>query len=202
MSTTIKPGYAVPKSCLVTGGSGFVGARLVEMLVERGCQRVVSFDIASTPKGAIQCEQVEYIQGDITRADVVENACRGVDVVYHIAALVGPYHAKEAYMKVNYEGTLNVLNACKALGIKKIVMSSSPSTRFPYPDPNIEDLSESDLYKLNGGDFAPVFLQPYAATKAMGERIVREACGRKEGELMTVAVAPHQVIALPLSGEK
>jgi nucleoside-diphosphate-sugar epimerase len=41
---------AIPKSCLVTGGSGFVGQRLVEMLVERGSKRVVSFDISPKPK--------------------------------------------------------------------------------------------------------------------------------------------------------
>lgn len=96
-------------------------------------------------------------------------------------------------MKVNYEGTVNVLNACKFHGIKKIVMSSSPSTRFPYPDPNIEGLTEDQLHDKNKGDFAPVFLQPYAETKAMGERLIREACGSEAGDLLTVAVAPHQV---------
>lgn len=44
-------GFNVPRRCLVTGGSGFVGQRLVEMLVERGSTRVVSFDIAPKPKG-------------------------------------------------------------------------------------------------------------------------------------------------------
>ena len=81
---------------------------------------------------------------------------------------------------MNYEGTLNVLNACKRLGIKKIVMSSSPSTRFPYPDPNVEGLTEDQLKTKNGGDFARVFLQPYAETKALGEALIREACGSKQ----------------------
>ena len=120
-------------------------------------------------------------------------ACEGIDVVYHIAALVGPYHPKEAYVKVNYEGTLNVLNACKKCNIKRIVMSSSPSTRFPYPDPNIEGLTEDELSVLNKGDYAPVFLQPYAETKAKGEKVVREACGTNDDDLLTIAVAPHQV---------
>lgn len=94
---------------------------------------------------------------------------------------------------MNYDGTVNVLNACKKHGIKKIVMSSSPSTRFPYPDPNVEGLTEEQLFVKNGGDFTPVFLQPYAETKAMGEKVIRDACGSKEGDLLTVAVAPHQV---------
>jgi nucleoside-diphosphate-sugar epimerase len=89
----------------------------------------------------------------------------GVDCVYHIAALVGPYYPKDAYHKVNYEGTLNVLTACRTNGIKRIVMSSSPSTRFPYPDPNIKGLSEDQLKELNNGEYTPVFLAPYAETK-------------------------------------
>ncbi len=86
-----------------------------------------------------------------------------------------------------------MLNACKKLGIKKIVMSSSPSTRFPYPDPNIENLTEDQLKEINKGDFAPKFLQPYAETKAIGEKLIRDACGKEEGDLLTIAVAPHQV---------
>jgi nucleoside-diphosphate-sugar epimerase len=212
------------------------------MLVERGSKRVVSFDISDTPKDARRCAEIEYVRGDLTNPDEVVNACNGVDCVFHIAALVGPYFPKDAYYKVlapiqkeralplraharqvNYEGTLNVLNACKRLGIKKIVMSSSPSTRFPYPDPNVEGLTEDQLKAKNGGDFARVFLQPYAETKALGEALIREACGSKQvltcrrptkrlqltafrqqgyceysigavqGDLLTIAVAPHQV---------
>lgn len=183
-------------ACLVTGGSGFVGQRLVEMLVERGTQRVVSFDISPTPKDASNSPKIQYVRGDLTNLEDVSNACKGVDCVYHIAALVGPYHPTEAYRKVNYEGTLNVLEACRLNGIKKIVMSSSPSTRFPYPDPNIEGLTEDDLIVINKGEYAPVFLQPYAETKALGEKAVRDACGSKEGDLLTIAVAPHQVFRL------
>jgi nucleoside-diphosphate-sugar epimerase len=189
-----KPGFDnIPAACCVTGGSGFVGQRLVEMLVERGCKRVVSFDISPKPKGAMENPKIEYVQGDLTNYEHVKNACKGVECVFHIAALVGPYHAQEAYVKVNYGGTLNVLNVCKSLGIKKLVMSSSPSTRFPYPDANVNGYTEEKLFKLNGGDFAPVFLQPYAETKAQGEKAVRDACGSTADELLTIAVAPHQV---------
>lgn len=167
--------------------------RLVEMLVEGGANRVVSFDIAPKPKDAMESPKIEYIQGDITKYVDVLNAFTRCDCVFHIAALVGPYHPKDAYMRVNYQGTENVLNASKELNIKKIVMSSSPSTRFPYPDPNIEGLSEEQLFVKNGGDYAPVFLQPYAETKAKGEKLILEACGSEEGDLLTIAVAPHQV---------
>lgn len=87
-----KPGYNSPKRCMVTGGSGFVGQRLVEMLVERGATKVVSFDIAEKPKGALESAKVEYIKGDLTDKQSVMNACEDIDCVYHIAALVGPYY--------------------------------------------------------------------------------------------------------------
>lgn len=188
-----KPGFSVPTRSLVTGGSGFVGQRLVEMLVERGAVKVISFDIAPRPKDAIDGDVVEYIQGDINDLNLLDDMCGRVDCVFHIAALVGPYHATELYKKVNYDGTVNLLNACKKNGVKKIVMSSSPSTRFPYPDPDIDNKSEEDLFKMNGGDYPAVFMQPYAETKALGEKVIREACGSKDGDLLTIAVAPHQV---------
>eukprot|EP01031_Cornospumella_fuschlensis_P048886 gene48886-59861_t len=189
-----KPGFTnIPKSCLVTGGSGFVGQRLVEMLVERGCKRVVSFDVAPKPKDAMERKEIEYVQGDLTNPQVVLDATKGVEAVFHIAALVGPYHPQNAYVKVNYEGTINVLNACKQHGVKRLVMSSSPSTRFPYPDPNINFKTEDDLFAQNRGAYAPKFLQPYAETKALGEKAVLDACGTKASDLLTIAVAPHQV---------
>lgn len=193
VATKLDPGWNVPKSCVVTGGSGFVGQRLVEMLVERGAKRVVSFDISPTPKGASTRKEIVYFQGDLTDPAVVEKALEGSECVYHIAALVGPYHAAQAYIKVNYEGTVNVVEACKRLGIKRIVMSSSPSTRFPYPNPEVDGLTEEQLFDVNGGDFAPQFLQPYAETKALGEKYCRDACGTKDDDLLTIAVAPHQV---------
>jgi nucleoside-diphosphate-sugar epimerase len=183
----------IPKSCIVTGGSGFVGQRLVEMLIERGCEKVISFDISPKPKDALYDSRISYIQGDITKPDIVDTVVKDIECVFHIAALVGPYHATEAFRKVNYEGSLNILNACMKHNIKRIVMSSSPSTRFPYPDPNIDGLTEDDLYRINGGHYAKQFLQPYAESKALGERAVLDACGRKETDLLAIAVAPHQV---------
>ena len=53
--------------------------------------------------------------------------------------------------------------------------------------------SEQELFIINKGDYTPVFLQPYAETKAMGEKVILDACGNSEGDLLTIAVAPHQV---------
>ncbi|UPR04493.1 steroid dehydrogenase [Chloropicon primus] len=156
------------------------------MLAERGAKVVVSFDIAPKPKDAkkkIKGCEIVYVQGDLTKYPMLVSAFEGCDCVWHIAALVGPYHDYKKYYEVNYKGTLNVINACKELGIHKIVMSSSPSTRFDGNDvvgKGVEDL-----------DFPKKYTHAYAETKAMGERAMSAACDGED--LLTVAIAPHQV---------
>ena len=106
------------------------------------------------------------------------------DVRDHVAAAVGPYHPQSVYRAVNYEGTLNVLDACRKHGVPKLVFSSSPSTRFTGAD--VDGLREDEMPSLP----LKSYLQEYAATKARAELAVRAACC---DELMTVSVAPHQV---------
>eukprot|EP00668_Euglena_longa_P045901 GGOE01061584.1.p1 GENE.GGOE01061584.1~~GGOE01061584.1.p1 ORF type:complete len:367 (+),score=92.39 GGOE01061584.1:84-1184(+) len=179
------PGGVEGLTCFVTGGSGFVGQRLCEMLLDRGAKAVVSFDISGMPRWAREDPRLRYVQGDLTSYDQLSAAMGpAVDCVWHIAALVGPFHPKHRYMAVNYEGSKNVLRACKENGCRRIVMSSSPSTRFDGSD--IVGLREDQL------SIPSSFLQDYAESKAMGEREVLEANNEAE-DFLTVAIAPHQV---------
>ena len=220
--------------CAITGGSGFVGQRLVEMALMRGAALVVSFDISPPPRyvaggvdkgseeaawdnsdalAALVAEaqadgRLVYVQGDITKAEDVEGMLapaaggpRPVDIVYHVAALVGPFHPQQAYVRVNFEGTVNVIAACKRKGVPKIVMSSSPSTRFDPHNLDISGLREEQLMFPDEREPPRGFTAEYARTKAMGERLLRAEngsklyakAGRGADELLTVAVAPHQV---------
>jgi len=174
----------VPAQCMVTGGSGFIGQRLVEMLVERGAQRVISFDILPAPQGAWQDPRIQYVQGDIRNLQDVLNAARGVECVWNLAAAVGPYHPTELYQAVNYGGTANVLEACRQLKVPKMVQSTSPSTRFTGED--VDGLGEADLPAI------PLerYMADYAATKAEAEILVTKACC---DQLLTINIAPHQV---------
>lgn len=174
----------VPRVCVVTGGTGFVGQRLVEMLVERGAERVISFDIVPPKDNHWKDPRIEYVVGDIADKETVMAACKGADCVWHIAAAVGPFHPRELYFRVNYQGTLNVLEACKAHKVPKLVMSSSPSTRFDGSD--VDGLTADQMPALP----QKRYLQVYAETKAMGEMTVTAA---NSDELLTIAVAPHQV---------
>jgi nucleoside-diphosphate-sugar epimerase len=197
---TDKPGFQTAKGCtaLVTGSSGLCGARLVEMLLERGAKTVICFDITK-PDAALEVRFAEaqtkfggkivsFVgnDGDLTSSEAVEKAFQaadGIDVVFHIAALVGPFHDKNMYYAVNHEGTVRIIEHCKKYKVKKLVYSSSPSTRFTGKD--MEGLSEDEM------EIPKTFLAQYAETKASGEIEVFKA--NDPPTLMTIAVAPHQV---------
>ena len=181
----------VPKVCVVTGGTGFVGSRVVEMLVERGATKVVSFDIVPVERATMAWRhpKIEYVVGDIANFDQVSKAIKGADCVWHIAAAVGPFHPLKLYHAVNYIGTLNVIRACQEHGVPKLVFSSSPSTRFQgslWHRPCLDGPREDEMPEIP----LKSYMQIYAETKAMGEIAVRQACS---DSLLTIAVAPHQV---------
>ncbi|KAJ1631963.1 NAD(p)-dependent steroid dehydrogenase-like protein [Pavlovales sp. CCMP2436] len=157
---------------------------MVEMLVERGARRVVSFDVALKAADAWNHPAIEYVQGDLRDYEAVLAAVQGADCVWHNGAAVGPYHPMQLYYDVNYTGTINVINACKAVGCKKVVMSSSPSTRFDGKD--VDGLTEAEMPTLPQKSY----LAEYARSKALGEMAMRAAAC---DEFMTCAVAPHQV---------
>jgi nucleoside-diphosphate-sugar epimerase len=183
---------------MVTGSSGFVGARLVEMILERGGKTVIAFDLV--PPSATLLQRWEAVQaktggkvivlsqseGDLCSDSAVDAAFQKVpklDVIFHIAALVGPFHKKEMYYKVNYEGTVRIIDGCKKHKVPKLVYSSSPSTRFTGGD--VRNLTEDDM------PIPDTFVALYAETKAKGELAVNKACDNET--LLTVSVAPHQV---------
>ena len=111
------------KRVLVTGSDGFIGSHLVEMLVEKGC-RVKSFVyynsfnslgwLNTIPEDKLS--EVEIFAGDIRDPNGVKTAVNGVDVVFHLAALIGipfSYYSPDSYVDTNIKGTLNILQACR-----------------------------------------------------------------------------------------
>ncbi len=170
---------------VVTGSSGLCGRRLVEMLLARGAKKVVCFDRDPPPEHFVTETRVRVVKkADLCDRESVFGACEGADVVFHLAALVGPFYRPEDYRRVNYDGTVNVVEACRFHGVPRLIYSSSPSTRFTGD--NVRGLREEQMTICAPGRF----LEPYAETKAQGELAAREAnCAL----LMTVALAPHQV---------
>jgi len=120
---------------LVTGAAGFIGSHLVEALVERGVRVtcMVRYNSGSS-LGNLQFLQPNHLAaltiaaGDINDGDFVHRAMQGHDVVLHLAALIAipySYLAPRSYVRTNVEGTLNVLEAARRLGIRRVVHTST-----------------------------------------------------------------------------
>jgi UDP-glucose 4-epimerase len=112
---------------LVTGGAGFIGSNLVGLLLGEGHSVVVLDDISSGYEENLYPE-AGFVRGDVTDGALVRSAASGCDVVFHLAASVGNTRSIENPVRdsqINVIGTLNVLEAARAHGIPRIVLSSS-----------------------------------------------------------------------------
>jgi nucleoside-diphosphate-sugar epimerase len=151
---------------LVTGGAGFIGSHLVDALLKQG-HAVRVLDNLSTGRRdnlAGSGDAVELIEGDVRSYHIVQQAVRGIDVVLHQAALpsvsrsvTDPITTNE----VNITGTLNVLEASRQAGVRRVVYASSSSI---YGD--------SDALPKHEG-MTPNPLSPYAVSKLAGENYCR-----------------------------
>jgi UDP-glucose 4-epimerase len=113
----------------VTGGAGFIGSNIVKHLINEGHIVRVLDDLSSGYRTNLEpFPQVEFIEGDIRNAAIVSRAMQSVEVVFHLAASVGNKRSIEhpvADSQINVLGTLNVLEAARLAGVRKIVFSSS-----------------------------------------------------------------------------
>jgi nucleoside-diphosphate-sugar epimerase len=114
---------------LVTGGSGYFGTSLVELLRDRG-QAVRILDLREPDRDA---SDIECIVGDIRDASTVDRACQGVDTIYHCVAQVPLAKDKDLLWTVNREGTRNLLESAKTNNVRKVIYVSS-SAVFGVPD--------------------------------------------------------------------
>jgi NAD dependent epimerase/dehydratase len=126
------------QTVLVTGAGGFIGSHLVEALVQKGCKvrALVKYN-ARNHWGNLETlsdslrDNLEILSGDITDPFFVRRAVTGCQAVFHLAALIGipySYIAPQHYVQVNVQGTLNVLEACRAEKIQKLVHTSTSET--------------------------------------------------------------------------
>jgi len=150
---------------LVTGGAGFIGSNLCEVLVDKGytviCLDNLSTGKESNLKGFIEKQNFKFIKGDIRDFDICMEACKGVDYVLHQAAWGSVPKSIEIplfYQSVNISGTLNMLEAARLNNVKKFVYASSSSV---YGD-------EKTLPKKEG--LEGELLSPYALTKLTNEK--------------------------------
>ncbi len=124
------------KTFLVTGGAGFIGSYLVENLLKYDVKKIIIFDnfvrgkISNLDKALKDSRVImNDIGNDITQYDILEESLKGVDGVFHFAALwlMQCHEFPETAFKVNVEGTFNIVRACIKNKVKKLVYSSSAS---------------------------------------------------------------------------
>lgn len=124
-----------PRKILVTGADGFIGSHLTEALVRAGHDvRAFVFYNSFNSWGWLDHapadirESLDVFSGDIRDPHGVRQACKGCDVVLHLAALIGipfSYHSPDAYVDTNIRGTLNILQAARDLDISRVVHTST-----------------------------------------------------------------------------
>ncbi len=169
---------AASMKALVTGGGGFLGGAIVRMLHERG-DEVSVLSRGTYPHIAPFIKRM--IQADIRLAPAVQSACEGVDVVFHVAALAGIWGRRRDFWSINVEGTRNVIEACRANGVRRLVFTSTPSVVFGKDD--LCGVDETTPYPAR-------YLAAYPETKAAAERMV---LGANSPTLATVALRPHLI---------
>jgi len=155
------------KPVLVTGAGGFIGSHLVEQLVRRG-QRVRAFVHYNSDgrRGWLDespaASEIECVSGNVRDYDSVLRAADGASAIFHLAALVGipySYVSPHAYLRTNIDGAYNILEAARAGGVQKVVLTST-----------------SEIYgtakELPMNELHPIDCQsPYAASKAAADQL-------------------------------
>ena len=157
------------KKVLVTGADGFIGSHLTEHLLEKGYEVKAftyynSFNtwgwLDTLPKEKL--EQIEIFQGDIRDPNGVREAMKGVDGVFHLAALIAipfSYHSPDSYVDTNIKGTLNVLQAARDLSLERVLITSTSEV---YGTAQYVPIDEKHPYQGQS---------PYSATKIGADRL-------------------------------
>jgi UDP-glucose 4-epimerase len=158
------------KRLVVVGGAGLIGSHTVDQLLHEDVQEIVIYDnfVRGTTEnlaGALKDPRVKVFEagGDICQSDILNAAIKGADGVFHFAALwlLQCHEYPRAAFDVNIRGTFNVLEACVANKVQRLVYSSSASV---YGDAVEEPMTED--HPFNNKNF-------YGATKIAGEAMAR-----------------------------
>ena len=157
------------KTVLVTGSDGFIGSHLTEELLRMGCKvRAFAYYNSFGSWGWLdhlakdQLDSIEVVTGDIRDRGSVTKAMEGIDVVFHLAALIGipySYDSPESYVGTNISGTLNVLEEARRLGTERIIVTSTSEV---YGTAQYVPIDEKHPFQGQS---------PYSATKIGADRM-------------------------------
>jgi 2-alkyl-3-oxoalkanoate reductase len=166
---------------LVTGATGFLGARVVDALLKDFNQRVY-FVGRSLPKDKGLVERgARFIQGDLLDSDYCYRCVKNIDTIIHCAGLAGTWGDYQNYYRANVVATKNLLESARVSGVGRFINISSPSIYFEFKD----QFNLSESYRPNK------FSNAYAETKWEAEQLVTQAHGPN---FLTVSLRPRSVI--------
>ena len=167
-------------TAFVTGGSGFVGGRLVERLAETGWT-VRALARSDDAAATVTARGAEPVRGDLEDRAALEAGAAGADVAFHAAAKVDDWGPWAEFRRVNVDGTRRVVEACRAAGVRRLVHVGTEAAILRGQA--VRDADESAPLAFD----SPA---PYAATKALAERVVLQ--GTRPG-FATMVVRPRFV---------
>ena len=163
---------------LVTGGTGFLGRRLVERLLAAG--RSVTI-LGRTPAPDLEKRGVRFIRASLDDASAVQAACAGITTIFHTAAKVGVWGRYDDFFRTNVLGTRALLAGASEHGVRHFIHTSTPSVVY-------------NGHALVGADeslpLTTACPSPYPLTKAIAER---EVLAAHSSSLRTVALRPHLI---------
>jgi nucleoside-diphosphate-sugar epimerase len=165
-------------STLVTGGTGFLGRRLVERLLAAGRPVTV---LGRTPAPDLEKRGVRFIRASLDDASAVTAACAGVATIFHTAAKVGVWGRYDDFYRTNVLGTRALLAGARAHGVARFVHTSTPSVVY-----NGQALANAD----ESLPLTTACPSPYPLTKALAER---EVLAANSPTLRTLALRPHLI---------
>jgi len=188
----------VSNKVLVTGGSGFIGSALVKALLRTGVHvRVFDDNSRGQPRRLADIKNdIEFVAGDIRDAARVEEACRGIDEVNHLAFVNGTeffYKQPDLVLDVGVRGMLNVIDACRTRGVGKLVLASSSEvyqTPPKIPTDETAPLVVPDVYNSR---------YSYGAGKLISE-VLAVNFGRKYFDRVLI-FRPHNVYGPDMGAE-
>ena len=168
------------RTAFVTGGSGFIGGKLIRRLVEDGWRvRALARSDAAAEK--VSQAGAEPVRGDLDDTDSLRAGAEGADVTFHAAAHLGEWGKREEFERANVQGTRNVVEASRAAGVRRFVHVGTEAALMagePLVDTNEDAPLRPDSKAL------------YSATKAQAEQVVRAA---NDDSLETVVIRPRLV---------